>query len=826
MVAPTQSQIAVPITGMTCAACVVHVENALEEVGGVGRVSVNLATEKASLDLDSNGVELADLTRAVEEAGYGIGTRKTTLAIGGMTCAACVVHVENALRASDGVLSAQVNLATERASVEYVPGVAGISALRHSVEDAGYSVAAVVGDPNDDAATPKDVRTLRNRMIFSLAVAALIMALMAVPNAADLLPFRMDFALLALATPVQFWGGRGFYTSAWSAARHLTSNMNTLIAVGTSAAYIYSLVVTIFGESSFFDGRATDTYFDTSSAIIALVLLGKFLEARAKGRASNAIRALMDLQPKTARVVRDGRDVDIPIEDIVVGDLIVVRPGEKVPVDGVVESGASTLDESMLTGESAPVEKRAGSEVYDGTLNGGGGFTFRATRVGRDTMLAGIVRLVEEAQGSKAPIQRTADLVSAYFVPSVIGVAALVFLVWLIFGPEPSYVTAILTAVAVMIIACPCAMGLATPAAIMVGVGKGAEYGVLIRGAQALETAHKIDVVALDKTGTLTKSRPEVTDIYVPGGDPNELLALAASAERHSEHSLGVAIVEAALERGVALKDAAHFRAEPGSGVLSVVNGTNLAIGNMRLMRQEQVRLNGMEAEAESFSAQGKTPVFVAADGDALGIVAIADGLKPESAGVVSALQSQGLEVVMLTGDNRRVASEVAAQLGIDRVVAEALPADKAGEIQAIQAEGKKVAMVGDGVNDAPALMQADVGVAIGAGSDVSIETADVTLVGSDLRGVSTLISLSRSTMRVIRQNLFWAFAYNVALIPVAAGILYPFFASSGTPNALQPILGEHGFLNPVLAAAAMAVSSVSVITNSLRLRRFRPPTG
>ena len=401
-----------------------------------------------------------------------------------MTCAACVVHVENALEGADGVVSANVNLATERAAVEYVPGVTGISELRHSVEDAGYSVSAVVGDPNDDAATPRDVRTLRNRMIFSLAVAAAIMALMAIPNVADLFPFRMDFALLALATPVQFWAARGFYTSAWSAARHLTSNMNTLIAVGTSVAYVYSLVVTFFGGTAFFEGRATDTYFDTSSAIIALVLLGKFLEARAKSRASNAIRALMDLQPKTARVVRDGQDADIPIDDIVVGDVIVVRPGEKVPVDGVVEDGASSVDESMLTGESSRVHKLSGSEVYGGTLNGSGSLTFRATRVGRDTMLSSIVRLVEEAQGSKAPIQRVADLVSAYFVPSVIGFAALVFTVWLVFGPEPSYVTAILTAVAVLIIACPCAMGLATPAAIMVGIGKGAEYGVLVRGAR------------------------------------------------------------------------------------------------------------------------------------------------------------------------------------------------------------------------------------------------------------------------------------------------------------------------------------------------------
>ncbi len=825
MVAHSNSQITLPITGMTCAACVVHVSDALEEVGGVERVSVNLATEKAALKLRSDSVELSTLTRAVEDAGYGIGTRKTTLTIGGMTCAACVVHVENALKGADGVLSASVNLATERAAVEYVPGMTGISDIKSSVEDAGYSVAGVVGDPNDDAATPKDVRTLRNRMGFSIAIAALIMALMAIPNMADLFPFKMDFALLALATPVQFWAGRGFYASAWSAARHLTSNMNTLIAVGTSAAYLYSLVVTIFGAAAFFEGRATDTYFDTSSAIIALVLLGKFLEARAKSRASNAIRALMDLQPKTARVVRDGRDLDIPIDDIVVGDLIIVRPGEKVPVDGVIESGASSLDESMLTGESAPADKERGSDVYGATLNGSGSFNFRATRVGRDTMLSNIIRLVEDAQGSKAPIQRVADVVSAYFVPAVIGVAALVFVAWLIFGPEPSYVTAILTSVAVLIIACPCAMGLATPAAIMVGIGKGAEYGVLIRGAQALETAHKVDVVVLDKTGTLTRARPEVTDIYAPNCDENRLLALAAAAERRSEHPLGMAIVESAVGSGLRVEDATEFNAAPGAGISARVNGTDLVIGNLRMMRQEGIRLNGMESEAGRFSAQGKTPMFVAADGETLGILAVADGLKPESADVVRTLRDRGVEVVMLTGDNEWTARAIAGQVGIERVVSEVLPADKAGEISAIQADGKRVAMVGDGINDAPALAQADVGIAIGTGADVAVEAADVTLVGGDVRGVSTVIALSRATMRIIRQNLFWAFAYNVALIPIAAGILYPVFISGGVPDTLSLILGQNGFLNPIMAAGAMAISSVSVITNSLRLKRFRPGT-
>ena len=823
MVASPNSQITLPITGMTCAACVSHVSDALGDINGVESVSVNLATEKASLELRSDAVDLSTLTGAVEDAGYGVGTRKTTLAIGGMTCAACVMHVEHALGGADGVMSAQVNLATERAAVEYVPGVTGISDLRRSVEEAGYSVSAVVGDPNDDAATPKDVRTLRNRMIFSVSAAALIMALMAIPRAGDLIPFRMDLLLLALATPVQVWAARGFYASAWSAARHLTSNMNTLIAVGTSVAYAYSLVVTFFGGTAFFEGRATDTYFDTSAAIIALVLLGKFLEARAKSRASDAIRALMGLQPSVARVIRDGNDVDIPIEDIVVGDVVVVRPGEKVAVDGVVESGASSVDESMLTGESNRVSKLSGSEVYGGTLNGSGSFTFRATRVGRDTMLSNIARLVEEAQGSKAPIQRMADLVSAYFVPSVIGFAALVFAVWLVVGPEPSYVTAILTAVAVLIIACPCAMGLATPAAIMVGIGKGAEHGVLIRGAQALETAHKVDVVVLDKTGTLTRARPEVTDIYAPDGDEAGLLALAASAERRSEHPLGVAVVESAAERGLALEAATEFDATPGSGIRATVNGKNMVIGNLRMMRREGVRLKGMEEEAGRLSERGRTPMFVAADGEALGILSVADGVKPESAEVVRTLKEQGIEVVMLTGDNERTARAIADEVGIERVISEVLPGDKADVVRTIQEEGKSVAMVGDGVNDAPALAQADVGVAIGTGSDVSIEAADVTLVGGDLRGASTLISLSRSTMRVIRQNLFWAFAYNVALIPIAAGILYPLFAAGGTPEALRPVLGEHGFLNPVMAAGAMAFSSVSVIGNSLRLKRFRP---
>ena len=828
---------------MTCAACVSHVSDALMSVDGVEDVAVNLATEKATLSLlepmrPGNGtLSLATLSDAVEDAGYGVGTRKVTLGIDGMTCAACVSHVEHALTGVEGVESASVNLATERATVEYVQGVTGIADLRHAVEDSGYSATAIGDGEFDEDSTPRRLRALRIKFAFSLAVAAVIMVLMALPSAHTLFPFRMDFILLALATPVQLWAGLGFYTSAWSAARHLTSNMNTLIAVGTSVAYAYSMVVTFFGDTAFFEGRATDTYFDTSTAIIGIVLLGRFMEARAKRRASNAIQALMGLQPRTARVIRSkdplslegegeypsDQYVDVSIDDIVVGDRIIVRPGERVPVDGVVETGTSTVDESMLTGESAPVSKQPGDDLYGATVNGRGSLVFTATRVGRDTMLSSIIRLVEEAQGSRAPIQRLADLISAYFVPAVIGVAALVFLVWLVFGPEPSYVTAILTAVAVLIIACPCAMGLATPTAIMVGTGKGAENGVLIRSAESLERAHAVDVVVLDKTGTITRGRPAVTSINVRTVSEDRLMALAASVESRSEHTLGQAILDYALERGLPIHEASEFSALPGAGVAAIVDGVHVAIGNRAMMAGQGLSTDDMDQIAADLAAHGSTPVFVGLDGVVEGVVGIEDALKPESAAAVAALRDRDIEVVMLTGDNARTADAVATAVGIDSVIAEVLPSDKAEKTQQIMAEGKTVAMVGDGINDAPALAQADIGIAIGTGTDVAIEAADITLVGDDLLGVPAAIDLSRATMRVIRQNLFWAFAYNVALIPIAAGVLYPFFAGSGVPDGLRPILGEHGFLNPILAAGAMALSSVTVVTNSLRLKRFRP---
>ena len=834
MVAETKQQITLPIRGMTCASCVAHVTHALEEVSDVEGVNVNLATEKATVTLGPHPADLDELIHALDDAGYGVASEKVTLDIAGMTCASCMGHVERAIQAVGGVLAVNVNLATERATVEYVPGVAGITDLRHAVQEAGYSVPTVLGEEGDGATTPKEISVLRTKFVFSLAAAAAIMGMMFVPALNDWSPFWLNFIFLGMATPVQFWAGRQFYAGAWGALKHRTSNMNTLIAVGTSVAYFYSLAGTLFYNwplfaqshrfhvHSLFD-HATGTYFDTSTAIIGLVLLGRFLEARAKSRASSAIRSLMGLQAKTARVTRNGGEEEVPIDEIEVNDLVLVRPGEKIPVDGEVVEGSSSVDESMLTGESVPVEKTPGSQVFGATLNSTGSFTFRTTKIGRDTMLAQIIRLVEEAQGSRAPIQRLADVVSSYFVPSVIAIAAAVFVLWYFLGPTPAYVYAILTTVTVLIIACPCAMGLATPTAIMVGTAKGAELGILIRSAEALERAHNIEVVVLDKTGTLTSGRPSVTDVVTMGAGEDELLTLAASAERSSEHPLGVAVVSAARERGLSLEDAREFNALPGFGVEAKVNGTRVVLGNLALMEREGMELNGLEGTALELSRHGKTPMFVAADGHVKGIVAIADTLRPEARSAVEGLRAQGLEVVMLTGDNRPTAETIARQIGVDRVLAEVLPGDKADQVRSLQQGGRTVAMVGDGINDAPALAQADIGIAIGTGTDVAMEAADITLVRGDLRGVATAIALSRATMRAIKQNLFWAFAYNVALIPIAAGVLYLAFEGGRVPELLRPVLGDYGFLNPILAAAAMAVSSVTVVANSLRLRRFRP---
>ena len=820
----TTTIVTLPITGMTCASCVSHVEEALKEVEGVSLANVNLASEKATIEMASGTADIGSLKYAVEDAGYGIGVEKATYGVSGMTCAACVGTVEGALREVSGVISASVNLASEKATVEFVPGFTDFREMRVAVQDTGYDLKMLEtreAVDAEDLSRAQETRALLKKAIFSLSTAAIIMTLMFTSLGGDSVAFWMNYGFLALATPVQFWAGRQFYAGAWGALKHRTSNMNTLIAVGTSVAFFYSVAATIFYNSSFFD-YSTGTFFDASTAIIGLVLVGRYLEARAKRRASRAIKQLMGLQAKTARVVRDGQEVDLPIEEVMPGDLVIVRPGEKVPVDGSVVEGYSTVDESMLTGESIPVEKGPGQRVFGATMNTTGSFRFRAERTGKDTALAQIVKLVEEAQGSKAPIQRLADVISSYFVPTVILVAAVVFVAWLFLGPSPAYVYAVLTAVSVLIIACPCAMGLATPTAIMVGTGKGAESGILIRSAEALERAHKVGVVVLDKTGTLTTGKPAVTDVVAVGMDENTLLRLAASAERDSEHPLGQAIVNEAKSRGLALEEVSGFNAIPGHGIEAQVNGTGVLLGTRALMAQRGLDLNGLEEEGAHLAAQGKTPMFVATDGQVGGIIAVADTLRPESREAVKALRDMGIDVVMLTGDNRHTASAIAAELGIDRVLAEVLPEDKVNQIKALQQGGQVVAMVGDGINDAPALAQADIGIAIGTGTDVAMEAADITLMRGDVRGVAAAIGLSKATMRIIKQNLFWAFAYNVALIPVAAGVLYPFLSGEGTPGPLRPILGEFGFLNPIMAAAAMAISSVTVVTNSLRLKRFK----
>ncbi|HWQ27960.1 MAG TPA: heavy metal translocating P-type ATPase [Dehalococcoidia bacterium] len=832
-------EIDIPVEGMTCASCVRRVENAIRKAPGVLDVSVNLATEKARVALDPEAGSLDAVARAVESAGYRarLDTAELVLDVEGMTCASCVRRVENALRGVPGVVDASVNLATERATVRYTPGAVTFEALREAVRAAGYDARLRKETAAEELEAERDIekraeeRALRLRLIVAGALAAFLVAgaqYMYIPGLRNIDPTIANVVFWIAATPVQFWAGWRFYSGAWRTARHLTADMNTLIAMGTSAAYLYSAVATV--RPSLFEGVSggeAHVYFDTSSAIIALILFGRWLEARAKGQTSAAIRRLMGLRARTARIVRDGAEIDVPVEEVQVGDVVIVRPGEKIPVDGVVLEGRSAVDESMLTGESMPVEKGPGDEVFGATLNTAGTFRFRATKVGRDTALAQIIRLVEEAQGSKAPIQRLADLISAYFVPAVLLVALVDFAVWLAFGPEPALTFATLNAVAVLIIACPCALGLATPTAIMVGTGKGAENGVLIRGGEALETAHRITTVVLDKTGTITEGRPSVTDVQpLNGATEADLLRLAASAERGSEHPLGEAIVDAARERGLRLAEPSAFEAVAGRGVRAEVDGHRVAVGTLRFVEEIGVSPDGLASMAEALAAQGKTPMFVAIDGRIAGVLAVADTVKPGSVEAIRTLRRMGLEVVMMTGDHRRTAEAIARQVGVDRVLAEVLPGDKANQVKALQAEGKVVAMVGDGINDAPALAQADVGIAIGTGTDVAMEASDITLIRGDLRGVVTAIALSRATIRTIRENLFWAFFYNVALIPVAAGVLYPLFTKvlDGVPAALGWMLGDYGFLNPILAGAAMAFSSVSVMANSLRLRHFRPP--
>jgi P-type Cu+ transporter len=839
-----------PVAGMTCASCVNRVEKAIGKVAGVERAAVNLATERATVSYDPTVTSVTAIAAAVERSGYGVpelppepaaaapqvlvstgangaasspaltGEAETVLPIAGMTCASCVRRVEKGLAKVPGVSAASVNLATERANVTYDPARVDLAALRTAVERAGYAVGEVTPAAAPVAPTAiaaavdprererdRELADLKRKWIVSLVIGLVMMAEM-------YLPLNWDMAIVApilliQATIVQVWAGGVFYRTAWAAARHGGTNMSTLVAVGTSAAYGYSAFVTLWPGLVARWGFPFHFYFEVAAIVIALVLLGRWLEARAKKQTGAAIRALMGLQAKTARVIRNGVEQDVPVESVQVGDLVRVRPGEKVPVDGIVTEGHSALDESMLTGESLPVEKGPGEIVIGATLNRTGSFVFRATKVGRDTTLAQIVRLVEEAQGSKAPMQRMVDTISSYFVPAVLILAALTFAVWMVFGP--SLVFALTSAIAVLIIACPCALGLATPTAIMVGAGKAAEYGILVRGGEALEMTRKIDTIVLDKTGTLTRGKPAVTAVIPTDGLAEaELLRVAAAAEVGSEHPLGEAIVVRAREQGLDLPKAEGFRAISGLGITATVAGQALAIGNQALMAQTGIGLDGLTAEADALARDGATPMYVAVDGRPAGLIAVADTLKPESREAVTELGALGLAVWMLTGDNRATAEAIAREVGIapGHVLAEVLPEQKTAKVAELQAQGRTVAMVGDGINDAPALAQADLGIAIGTGTDVAMAASDITLIGGDLRTIVTAIALSRKTVGTIKQGLVWAFGYNIVLIPVAMGVLWPPFGV---------------LLSPVLAAAAMAMSSVSVVTNALRLRGFRP---
>lgn len=806
------------VTGMTCATCASTIEKGLAEKQGIERANVNFASEQASVEYDPDKVDLATIKETISQLGYGTAIKKSIFPVSGMTCASCVARVEKALSGVPGVVSVSVNLASEKATVEYTDEVK-FATLRQVVKDAGYDLGPETETLEDvTSAAQREIWVVRNRFIFAAVLAVIIMVLGMVPAF-----LGRDYLLWILATPVQFWAGLRFYRGAWGALRHRTADMNTLVAVGTSAAYLYSTVAVFLPHVFAGANIELGLYFDTSAMIIALILLGRFLESRAKGRTSEAIKKLVGLTPKSALVIRNGKEQEISIDDVLVGDLILVRPGERVPVDGIIRQGYSSVDESMVTGESIPVEKKVGDEVIGASINKTGSFQFEATRVGKDTTLARIIRMVDEAQGSKAPIQRLADVIASYFVPAVIGIAVITFIVWYFVGPVPSLTYALLNFVAVLIIACPCALGLATPTAIMVGTGKGAEYGVLIKNGEALETCHKVKAVLLDKTGTLTKGEPGVTGIFpVPDFADSEVLRLAASVERISEHPLGEAITRAALDRKLALSDPSDFNAIPGHGVGATVDGKNVLLGNVRLMQERNISLDVLGNDVEKLLGEGKTVMLLSLDNQLKGIIALADIIKPEAKEAIQDLHKMGIETVMITGDNKRTAEAIAREAGIDRVLAEVLPEHKADEVRKLQAE-KVVAMVGDGINDAPALAQADVGIAIGTGTDIAMESGAVTLIRGDLMGIVTAISLSKRTMRTIKQNLFWAFAYNVILIPVAAGVLYLAFGHSGVPSGAHFILGEYGFLNPMLAAAAMAASSITVVSNSLRLRRFKP---
>ncbi len=809
------------VTGMTCASCAKAIERNVGRMDGVHSAIVNLATEKLNVEFDESRTDAGKVKEVVAKAGYSAQEdtahklREITIPVSGMTCASCAKAIERSIKKLSGINEVNVNFATEKASVVYDSTSTRISEIKDAISKAGYKALEIEAGEQTDKEKER-----REKQMKSLWIKFLIAVVFAIPLLyiamghmlglpipkfimPEMHPLSFGLVQLALVIPVIAAGYR-FYTVGFSRLLRREPNMDSLIAVGTSAAILYGIYA-IYQILRGNTGYAQDLYFETAGVIIALILLGKYLESVTKGKTSEAIKKLMGLAPKTATVIHDGKEMVIPIEEVEVGDVILVKPGEKIPIDGEVVEGRTSVDESMLTGESIPVEKNAGSIVIGASINKNGTIRFKATKVGKDTVLAQIIRLVEDAQGTKAPIAKTADIIAGYFVPIVMAIAVIAGAAWYISGESSIFSLTIF--ISVLVIACPCALGLATPTAIMVGTGKGAEYGVLIKGGEALETAHKIGTIVFDKTGTITEGKPIVTDIVTTGlVNETELLQLSASAEKGSEHPLGEAIVHAAREKDIAFLSTEAFEAIPGYGIEVAVQGRKLLLGNKKLMDDKKIEVT-LQNESDRLAEEGKTPMYISIDNKLAGIIAVADVLKSSSKRAIEVLHGMGIEVAMITGDNRRTAEAIARQVGIDRVLAEVLPQDKANEVKKLQSEGKKVAMVGDGINDAPALAQADIGIAIGSGTDVAMESADIVLMRSDLMDVATAIQLSKRTIRNIKQNLFWAFGYNTAGIPIAAGLLYLF----GGP-----------LLNPIIAAGAMAFSSVSVLTNALRLKGFR----
>jgi Cu+-exporting ATPase len=811
-----EKKITLPITGMTCANCAANIERVVKKMEGVAEVNVNFASEKASISFDPQKVELHDLVEKIEKSGYNVGSAKVEFPVTGMTCANCAMNIERTLNKKvPGVLAATVNFASERATVAYIPGLTGPEDMVAAIEKAGYG--AVMPEEGLDAedaeqqARDAEIRDQTRKfaigVIFSLPLFFLSMArdfglVGAWSHAA-----WVNWLFFALATPVQFYTGWDYYRGGLKSLANKSANMDVLVAMGSSVAYFYSLTVLLV------PAFGTHVYFETSAVIITLIKLGKMLESRTKGRTGGAIRKLIGLRPKTASVVRDGKEIDIPIARVNVGDTVVVRPGERMPVDGIVLSGESAVDESMLTGEPLPVDKHVGDAVVGGTINGEGLLRFTATRVGRDTVLAQIIRLVQEAQGSKAPIQALADKVAAVFVPGVIIIAFTVFAIW--WSTTGDFVPSMIRLVAVLVIACPCALGLATPTAIMAGTGKGAENGILFKNSTALETATHLDTIVLDKTGTITEGKPAVADVVAfdaVDGDEDRLLQISASVEQGSEHPVGKAVVKAAHARGIHLNQPVEFKATGGMGVQATVGDSKVRVGKPKWFDDQGINLEPIREQISVLQSQGKTVMVVAGENTLYGLIAVADTLKTDSKLAIASLHREKMKVVMLTGDNPETAHTIGNLVGIDEIVAEVKPEEKSSHIVALQKEGRKVGMVGDGINDAPALAQADVGLAIGTGTDVAIETADVILSSGSLVGVPRAIRISRATMRTIKQNLFWAFGYNVVLIPIAAGILYPI---ESLPHFLRQ-------LHPIMAALAMAFSSISVVANSLRLYKAK----